>query len=63
MDATSPSPDNEGIVGLHNLIADKIENLRLVQEVRKDLQHRYEQRRLGENAKTQGSDAPLPVPA
>ena len=45
MDATSPSPDNEGIVGLHNLIADKSENLRLVQEVRKDLQHRHEQGR------------------
>ena len=46
MDATSPSPDNEGIVGLHNLIADKSGNLRLLQEVRKDLQHRHEQRRL-----------------
>lgn len=34
MDATSPSPDNEGIVGLHDLIADKSENLRLVQEAR-----------------------------
>ena len=46
MDATSPSPDSQGIVGLDNLIADKSENLRLVQEVRKDLQHRHEQRRL-----------------
>ena len=46
MEATSPSPDSKGIVGLHNLIADKSENLRLVQEVRKDLQHRHEQRRL-----------------
>ena len=46
MDATSPSPDGEGVDGLHNLIADKSENLRQVQEVRKDLQHRHEQRRL-----------------
>ena len=45
MDATSPSPDNEGMDGLHNLIADKSENLRQVQEVSKDLQHRHEQRR------------------
>ena len=46
MDATSPSSDDEGMDGLHNLIADKSENLRQVQEVRKDLQHRHEQRRL-----------------
>ena len=46
MDATSSSPDDEGMDGLHNLIADKNENLRQVQEVRKDLQHRHEQRRL-----------------
>ena len=46
MDATSPSPDNESMDGLHNLIADKSENLRQIQEVRKDLQHRHEQRRL-----------------
>ena len=45
MDATSPSPDNEGIEGLHNLIADKSEALRQVQDVREDLQHRHEQRR------------------
>ena len=46
MDATSPSPDDEGMDGLHNLIADKSENLRQVQEVCKDLQHRHEHRRL-----------------
>ena len=46
MDATSPSPDNENTDGLHNLIADKSENLRQVQEVRKDLQHRHQQRHL-----------------
>ena len=46
MDATSPSPDDEAMDGLHNLIADKSENLRQVLEVRKDLQHRHEQRRL-----------------
>ena len=40
MDATSPSPNDKGMEGLHNLIADKSENLRQVQEVRKDLQHR-----------------------
>ena len=45
MDATSPSPDNESTDGLHNLIADKSENLCQVQEVHKDLQHRHEQRR------------------
>ena len=44
MDATSPSPDDEGIVGLHNLVADKNYNLHLVKEVRKDLKHRHEQR-------------------
>ena len=38
MDATSPSPTDEGMDGLHNLIADKNENLRqIVQKVRKDL--------------------------
>ena len=46
MNATSPSPDDEGMDGLRNLIADKSENLRQVQEVRKDLQHRHGQRRL-----------------
>ena len=46
MDATSPSPDDEDMDGLHNLIADKSENLRQVQKVRKTLQHRHEQRRL-----------------
>ena len=46
MDATSPSPDDEGLDGLHNLIADKSENLRQVQEVCKDLQHGHEQRHL-----------------
>ena len=53
MDATSLSPDDEGMDGLRNLIADKGENLRQVQEVCKDLQHRHEQRRLrreGHNA-------------
>ena len=44
-DATSPSPDDEGVDGLHNLIADKSENLQ-VQEVCKNLQHHHEQRRL-----------------
>ena len=34
------------MVELYNLIADKSENLRQVQEVSKDLQHRHEQRRL-----------------
>ena len=46
MDATSPSPDNEGMEGFHDLIADKSKNLRQVQDVHKDLQHRHEQRRL-----------------
>ena len=45
MDATSPSPDDEGMDGLHNLIANKSENLRQVQKVCKDLQHRHELRR------------------
>ena len=46
MDATTPSADGKGVDGLHNLVADKSENLRQVHEVRKDLQHRHEQRRL-----------------
>ena len=46
MDAISPSTDDEGMDGLHNLIADKSGNLRQVQNVCKDLQHRHEQRRL-----------------
>ena len=46
MDATFPSPDGEGTDGLHNLIEDKSESLRQVREVRRDLQHRHEQRRL-----------------
>ena len=44
IDATSPSPDNEGMVGLHNLIADQSESLRLIRALRKDLQTRHEQR-------------------
>ena len=44
IDATSPSPDNEGMVGLHNLIADQSESLRLIRALRKDLQNRHEQR-------------------
>ena len=43
MNATSPNPDAEGMIGLHKLIPDKSKNLQ-VQEVRKDLQHRHEQR-------------------
>ena len=46
MDATSPSPDDESMDELHNLIGGKSENLRQVQKVREDLQHRHEQRRL-----------------
>ena len=46
MDVTSSSPDDEGMDGLHNIIADKSENLRQVQKVSKDLQHRHGQRRL-----------------
>ena len=37
MDATSPSPDDEGLEGLHNLIVDKSKDPRQVQEVHKDL--------------------------
>ena len=37
MDAISSSLDDEGMDGLNNHIADKSENLRQVQEVRKDL--------------------------
>ena len=44
IDATSPSPDNEGMVGLHNLVADQSESLRLIRALRKDLQNRHEQR-------------------
>ena len=44
IDATSPSPDNEGMVGLHNLAADQSESLRLIRALRKDLQNRHEQR-------------------
>ena len=46
MEATSPSPNDEGMDGLHNPIADKSENLRQVNKVRKHLQHHHEQRRL-----------------
>ena len=45
MDATSPSSNDEGMDGQHNLPADKNENLRQVQETHKDLQHRHEQGR------------------
>ena len=46
MDVTTPSPDDEGMERLHNLIADKSEALRQTQDVHNDLQHRHEQRRL-----------------
>ena len=45
MDATSPSPDDEGMDGLRNFIAYKSKNLRQVQKVCKELQQ-HEQRRL-----------------
>ena len=54
MDATSPSPDNEGMEGLHNLIADKSGALRQVQDVRKDLQHLLEKRRLRQEHQNAG---------
>ena len=44
--ATLPRPEDEGMEGLHNLISDKSKALRQVQDVRTDLQHRHEQRRL-----------------
>ena len=46
MDATTPIPDDEGTEGLYNLIADKSKALRHAQDVRNDLQHRHEQKRL-----------------
>ena len=54
MDATTPSPDDEGMEGLHNLIADKSEALRQVQDVRNDLQHRHDQTRLRRERQTAG---------
>ena len=58
MDATTPSPDDEGMEILHNLIADKGKTLRQLQNVCNDLQHRYEQRRLRrkhQNAEIRGT--------
>jgi hypothetical protein len=46
MDATSSSPDNDGMDGLRNLIAVKSEYLRQDAEVCKDLQYRHEQKGL-----------------
>ena len=57
MDTTSPSPDDEGKDELHNLIADKSENL-LVQKVRKDLQHCHEQRQLRRELQNAGIRRP-----
>ena len=54
MDATTPSPDDEGMEGLHNLIVDKSEPLRQVQEVRNDLQYRHGQTRLRREHQTAG---------
>ena len=57
MNATSPSPDDDGMDGLL-LIADKSENLRQVQEVRKDLQHRHDQSRLRREHHNAGINRP-----
>ena len=46
MNATSPSPDDEGMDGPHSFITDKSQNLCQVQKVWKNLQYRHEQRRL-----------------
>ena len=46
VDAITPSPDDEGMEELHNLVADKSEALRQFYDVRNGLQHRHEQRRL-----------------
>ena len=62
MGATSPSPDDECMDGLHNLIADKSENLRQVQKVRKDLQHRHEQGRLPREHRNAAETPPTRAP-
>ena len=46
MGTTTPSLDDEGMEGLHNLIADKSKALQQVHDVQTDLQHRHEYRRL-----------------
>ena len=61
MDATSPSSDDEGLKGLHNLIADKSEEPLQVQKVRtKTFSNAMSRNGSDERIRTQGSDVPLP---
>ena len=46
LNATTPNLDDEGMEGLHNLIDDRSEALRQVQDARNDLQHHHKQKRL-----------------
>ena len=62
MDATSPSPDDEGIDGLHNLIADKTENLCKCRKFARTYSTAMSRDASDESTTTQGSDAPLPEP-
>ena len=62
MNATSPSPDDEGMDGLRNLSADKSENLRQVQKFAKTYSTAMSRDASDESTTTQGSAAPLPEP-
>ena len=62
MDATSPSPDDEGMDGMRNLIADKSKNLRQVQKFARTYSTAMSRDASDESTITQGSAAPLPEP-
>ena len=62
MDATIPSPDDLGIEGLHNFIAEKSEALCQVQNVCNNLNIIMSKDDSDKRTRTLGSDAPLLKP-
>ena len=62
MDATSPSPDDEGMDGLHKLIAGKSKNLVECRKFAKPYSTAMSRDASNESATTRGADAPLSEP-
>ena len=62
MDVTSRSPDDEGMDGLHNIIADKVKTFVNCRKFAKTYSTAMSRDNSDESTTTQGSDAPLPEP-
>ena len=62
MDATSPGPEDEGMDGLRNLIADKSKNLRQMQKFARAYIATTSKKLSDESTTTQGLATPLSEP-